>query len=92
MVESQVNLTRLIGFRTTKRCESSKFIMSLQPIYYSLDEEMCTEVLTSLSASHLDEIGGYGPTCAQATAELALTLDPEEEFRKIGHPIINEAL
>ena len=39
--------TRIVGFRTTKACESSKRIMSLQPIYYSLDRRMCTEVLKS---------------------------------------------
>lgn len=92
VVRSQVDLTRLIGFRTTKRCESDKFIESLQPIYYSLDREMCTEVLISLSSSHLDEIGGYGPTCEQRTAEFAMQMDAEEEFRNFDHPVINEAL
>ena len=28
--------TRLVGFRTTKRCKSSKQVMSVQPIYFSV--------------------------------------------------------
>ena len=37
--------TRLVGFRTTKRCESDNNIMSVQPIYYSIDEQMCKKTL-----------------------------------------------
>lgn len=30
--------TRIVGFRTTKNCHSAKQIMSVQPIYYSVNE------------------------------------------------------
>ena len=30
--------TRIVGFRTTKKCHSAKQIMSVQPIYYSVNE------------------------------------------------------
>ena len=45
LIEGHSRHTRLVGFRSTKRCEESKTIMSLQPIYYSIDEKMCTEKL-----------------------------------------------
>ena len=35
--------TRLIGFRTTKRCDTSRFVQQVQPIYFSIDEKMCKE-------------------------------------------------
>ena len=57
--------TRLIGFRTSKRCHSSKSILSVQPIYYSIDEEFCNSVFTPLSMGMLAEIGSYGPECAE---------------------------
>lgn len=56
LIEGQSRHTRLVGFRSTKRCEESKTIMSLQPIYYSIDEKMCTENLLSLSGGMLSEI------------------------------------
>ena len=33
--------TRLVGLRTTKSCATSSKILSIQPIYFSINEEMC---------------------------------------------------
>lgn len=59
--------TRLVGFRTTKSCHGAKNIMSLQPIYYSVNKQMCEEHLQSLSMGMLEEIPFYGPECAEVS-------------------------
>ena len=33
--------TRLLGFRTSKRCHESRTIRTVMPIFYSVDEKMC---------------------------------------------------
>lgn len=33
--------TRLLGFRSGKRCKESKAIRTIQPIFYSVNEKMC---------------------------------------------------
>mmetsp|Transcript_31059 Transcript_31059/g.41169 ORF Transcript_31059/g.41169 Transcript_31059/m.41169 type:complete len:186 (+) Transcript_31059:372-929(+) len=71
LLEDITGHTRLVGLRTTKECEGSKNIMSVQPIYYSIDKKMCTEVLQSLDQGLLNEISSYGPTCAEVEAEEA---------------------
>ena len=54
--------TRLIGFRTTKRCQTSKRIMTVEPIFYSEDEKTCTEHLKVLTESIKTEVPpAYGP-------------------------------
>ena len=67
--------TRIIGFRTTKRCHSAKQILSVQPIYYSINREMCNEVLKPLSAGMMNEINSYGPECAEDARQDLLQLD-----------------
>lgn len=74
--------TRIIGFRTTKECETAKQIMSIQPIYFSLDEGICSRVLKPLQSGHLEEVGGYGPTCAETTAQMALMAMEQEHERE----------
>ena len=56
--------TRLIGFRTTKRCRSDKQIMSIQPIYYSIDERMCKSYVDYVSQELYNEIPAYGAECS----------------------------
>ena len=40
--------TRLLGFRSGKRCLESKTISTIQPIFYSISEKMCKEILKPL--------------------------------------------
>lgn len=56
--------TRLIGFRTTKPCQTNKFITSIQPIYYSVDDNICKNRLTMLSDGMKEEIPEYGLECS----------------------------
>lgn len=58
--------TRLIGFRTSKRCKQTNYINSVQPIYYSLDEKMCKEHLQLVTPGMLEEINDYGLDCADS--------------------------
>ena len=70
------NNTQIIGFRTTKACKEAKKIMSIQPIYYSIDRNMCLKTLKPLSHGMLQEIPQYGPTCNfTKTAELSLEVE-----------------
>ncbi len=55
--------TRLVGFRTLKRCDTSLEILRIEPIYYSVSEEMCLEHLVPISAGMLEEIPSYGAAC-----------------------------
>ena len=55
--------TRVAGFRTTKRCSTAKTILSVQPIYYSIDEKMCKETLKPIPTEMFNEISSYGLDC-----------------------------
>lgn len=68
-VDERHETTRLIGFRTTKDCATSKLIKSVQPIYYSMDSDICLKVLGRLTDGHLEEIPGYGPECHERSVE-----------------------
>lgn len=35
--------TRLVGFRSEKACDRANDILSVTPIYYSIDEDMCSD-------------------------------------------------
>ena len=54
--------TRLVGFRTTKNCKDSMLIRSLQPIYFSVNQEMCQEHLIALTDNMIHEVEAYGPS------------------------------
>jgi hypothetical protein len=43
----------------------AKRILSVQPIYYSQNKEMCTNFLVRLSKGMLQEIAEYGPECGE---------------------------
>jgi len=43
--------------------------MSVQPIYYSVDEDVCKNVLVAISQGMLQEIPSYGPSCAELSAQ-----------------------
>ena len=64
-----VDHTRLIGFRTTRPCKQSKVISSVQPIYYSTDEKMCTQTLKSLRVGQLQELPSFGDDCVVHAAK-----------------------
>ena len=55
--------TRLIGFRTTKRCHEDTNIKSIQPIYYSTNEKVCKRELLMINDEMKEEIGYYGLDC-----------------------------
>jgi len=61
--------TRLLGFRSAKRCQQDKQISSMMPIFYSVDQQMCKEVLQPLISSWYDEMPFFGNECHQ-TARL----------------------
>ena len=58
--------TRLIGFRTTKKCKDDKLIKSIQPIYYSKNEEVCKTILQPVSNIMMNEPQEYGHNCYEA--------------------------
>lgn len=62
-IVDSIDHTRLIGFRTTKKCDEGKVISSVQPIYFSIDKTMCKDYLKPVSAGLMEEISGFGPTC-----------------------------
>ena len=41
--------TRLVGFRSGKRCSSSQTARTLMPVFYSVNEDMCKNVLKPLA-------------------------------------------
>ena len=45
--------TRLVGLRTFKRCATSKQILQVQPIYYSVNEGICDNYLIPLGKGML---------------------------------------
>jgi len=55
--------TRLVGFRSGKRCSSSQIARTLMPIFYSVDEEMCKHVLKPLAKSWHTEPPSSGAGC-----------------------------
>jgi len=81
--------TRVVGFRTTKSCESAKQILSVQPIYYSVDEKVCKERLVQLTPGLLEEIPSYGPECAVVAA--AATVDAATALRAANTSQATEA-
>lgn len=62
--------TRLIGFRTGKACQESKIIKSIQPIYYSSNADVCSNVLQKIDDELLSELPEYGASCSDSITEL----------------------
>ena len=48
------------------------------PIYFSIDEKMCKEILHPINIGMLDEITEYGPSCQDATLEQLLKIEKGE--------------
>ena len=75
LVEDEIQLnydtTRLIGFRTSKRCADDKQISRVMPIYYSIDPGMCKEYLAPLSAGMREELPEYGLECSDMRLQAA---------------------
>ena len=65
--------TRLVGLRTTKRCANAKEIMSVQPIYLSVDEDMCKNTLIDITRGMTQEISEFGPSCDEIDNSLFFT-------------------
>ena len=42
--------------------------MSIQPIYYSINEEMCKNILKPMTKNLINEIPQYGPECSEVAA------------------------
>ena len=57
--------TRLVGFRSSKACSDSKRISSIQLIYFSLDQSICTDHLQPIPERMLQEPIFHGPTCSE---------------------------
>ena len=62
-IEDMFYDTRLIGFRTSKYCKGDQNIKSIQPIYYSLNENICKNELEMVTDDMMEEIQGYGLDC-----------------------------
>ena len=60
--------TRIVGFRSTKRCREDYTTMSLQPIYYSINENMCKNILKPMTKNLINEVPMYGPECSEVAA------------------------
>lgn len=56
--------TRLIGFRTTKRCHTAKQTMSVQPIFFSVNRDLCENYLDGIDMAMMDELTHHGPECS----------------------------
>lgn len=70
--------TRLVGFRTSKLCQEATKIMSVQPIYFSVDRAMCKDFLTPITKGLTEEISSYGPRCGlQAAVPVAVSHDTD---------------
>ena len=58
--------TRLVGFRTEKACDRANGILSVTPIYYSIDQEVCGDALMRAATDGMmEEIPAYGVTCEE---------------------------
>lgn len=81
-VDERHETTRLVGFRTSKECADSKLTKSIQPIYYSLDEDICVRALQTLRPGHYQEIPEYGAECHERSFDkLAdMTMDSKVEI------------
>ena len=60
--------TRLIGFRSGKTCHGSKAVNQIQPIYYSIDKQLCTQVFKPIEQRFLSELPFYGEECGSSKA------------------------
>ena len=60
--------TRIVGFRSTKRCREDYTTMSIQPIYYSINEDMCKNILKPMTKNLINEVPNYGPECSEVAA------------------------
>ena len=72
--------TRLIGFRTGKRCHTDHLIKEIMPIYYSRNEEMCKQHLTPISQNYQGEIASYGLECNDASLKVGMGTHEETQL------------
>ena len=63
MIIEEYDSTRLIGFRTTKECRHAKTTKSIQPIYYSRNEQICKNLLKPVTENMAQELPEYGSEC-----------------------------
>lgn len=56
--------TRLVGFRTNMKCRAAHRIMQVQPIYYSVSSDICSNVLQPVDPLMLYELPGFGRECS----------------------------
>ena len=76
--------TRLVGFRSEKACDRANDILSVTPIYYSIDEDMCSDPqMRAVTDGMLEEIPAYGVTCEE--------LFTQSTLRQIEHVVKNHS-
>lgn len=51
-LKHNTNSTKLVGFRTTKSCENSPLIKSIQLLYFSMDQNICENILSKILPSN----------------------------------------
>ena len=76
--------TRLIGFRTSKSCKQADHISMVQPIYYSIDEQVCKEYLTPLTPGMHNELPSWGNDCSDLTMQAVADKIWEHDFSNKG--------
>ena len=72
-VEMPHETTRLVGFRTSLRCRQTQAIRQIQPVFYSIDQTVCTGgVLGQIPRGMLSETGAFGMECSDASLQSSL--------------------
>ena len=91
--------TRIVGFRTTKRCREDPNIKSIQPIYYSLNERLCKQpkMVKMVSDQMKEEISHYGldcndPSLVEAHIEKTMTKQMDDEKIDPGYQRATEII
>lgn len=67
--------TRLVGFRTSLRCRTSQVIQQVQPIYYSVSSDVCSNLLSSIPQGMITETPSFGAECNQIDLQRPITVE-----------------
>ena len=86
-IADNYDTTRLVGFRTGKRCRGDMNILQIQAIYYSVSEEMCLSRLMPIVEHMRTELPYYGSECN-------MSLIPEDDLvvQEIEREAVKEAV
>ena len=78
--------TRLVGFRTSLRCRTSQVIKQIQPIYYSIDGEVCRNLLGQIPRGMLEETPAFGNECnSSKISDGVIMMETTAQFNRETH-------